>query len=883
MTANNILLSDIKLMVQLFAKRPTSVSIFDPASRLVYDCEMQEEQQGALRVLINFAPSISQFKGESLSAFDFVLDFGKSGIKGFEYNKTLRFINNPDGSMRWMFMPGWFKLALAFYNVSGFRAHFFSKLLLLASWLKLERFAANGQVAMHSKQAFNMDAVIAGKYEHYALFMGTPGVQRSVVVALENENKISHFLKIPTTVEGQKLMFNEKLVLNKLSQDHNVEAIIPEVIALENKSVLLTTNVNVDGTGVRSADFGMNHFQFIESLTTNRFFADRIQNMNYWAEAITNIETIKRSSDERLQNIGLALATLKNKIDHVQLVKHAPAHGDFTPWNSFKNPQGLAVYDWEMFQQQAPALFDVFHFVYQRGILMDHVSAKEIRATLDQIFETSHWSEFIVKNHLDVNLFHQLYLLTATSNFARVYCDQSLTLQNEWQLATWTEAINNEVANMGFESVDCRSEFMESFYQELTGVNHAFLKYCYPSLADLPRQSDLDLAIDKSAVADIVSFCENHKMVEKAIVKRKSFMTVIELLFKGNGFLSIDLIHQFKRKNAQMLSAEELLADAIIGSHGLRRPKLKHDLEYVSLFYALNGASIPVKYFDYFSSYSPQETEEAVAYLNAKYDLKMNRLSQLFVDKTAFKANYVKVMNKTSLLKKVSNSFDYLKDIVNDAWNNRGYMITFSGVDGAGKTTIISEVKYQLEANFRKEVVLLRHRPGVLPILSAVKHGSKAKAESIAGTTIPRKGKNQSKISSVLRFGYYYLDYLLGQIYVYVRYVLRGKIVLYDRYYFDFINDAKRSNIEVNRNIATKLYLFVFKPKLNFFLYADAETILKRKQELSASDITELSSNYLSLFKGLSAKSTGSRYVAIKNLHKEVTINRVLADWRKVA
>jgi thymidylate kinase len=241
------------------------------------------------------------------------------------------------------------------------------------------------------------------------------------------------------------------------------------------------------------------------------------------------------------------------------------------------------------------------------------------------------------------------------------------------------------------------------------------------------------------------------------------------------------------------------------------------------------------------------------------------------------------VMNKTSLLKKVSNSFDYLKDIVNDAWNNRGYMITFSGVDGAGKTTIISEVKYQLEANFRKEVVLLRHRPGVLPILSAVKHGSKAKAESIAGTTIPRKGKNQSKISSVLRFGYYYLDYLLGQIYVYVRYVLRGKIVLYDRYYFDFINDAKRSNIEVNRNIATKLYLFVFKPKLNFFLYADAETILKRKQELSASDITELSSNYLSLFKGLSAKSTGSRYVAIKNLHKEVTINRVLADWRKVA
>ena len=121
-------------------------------------------------------------------------------------------------------------------------------------------------------------------------------------------------------------------------------------------------------------------------------------------------------------------------------------------------------------------------------------------------------------------------------------------------------------------------------------------------------------------------------------------------------------------------------------------------------------------------------------------------------------------------------------------------VIGLTGTGGAGKSTVIENIKYKIEKQLRKRVVVLRHRPSLLPILSAYTKGKKA-AEQQAASTLPRMGSNSSVLSSLVRFLYYYFDYVIGQFYVYVKYVLRGYVVIYDRYYYDFINDAKRSNI----------------------------------------------------------------------------------------
>ena len=50
-------------------------------------------------------------------------------------------------------------------------------------------------------------------------------------------------------------------------------------------------------------------------------------------------------------------------------------------------------------------------------------------------------------------------------------------------------------------------------------------------------------------------------------------------------------------------------------------------------------------------------------------------------------------------------------------------MISVSGVDGAGKSTVLVYLRELLEGKYRRKLILLRHRPCVLPILSSFKHG----------------------------------------------------------------------------------------------------------------------------------------------------------------
>lgn len=197
-------------------------------------------------------------------------------------------------------------------------------------------------------------------------------------------------------------------------------------------------------------------------------------------------------------------------------------------------------------------------------------------------------------------------------------------------------------------------------------------------------------------------------------------------------------------------------------------------------------------------------------------------------------------------------------------------IITFSGVDGAGKTTILTKVKELLEEKYKKEVIVIRHRPSILPILSAIKHGKK-EAEKKTMEVLPRTGKNKSSLSSFIRFAYYLVDYIFGQFILYFKYTRKGTIIIYDRYYFDFINDARRTNIDLKEGFVKFFYKFVFKPKLNIFLYASPEVILSRKQEMDEKSIIELTDKYKSLFNEFNTKYN-QEYLAIENIDIDETM-----------
>lgn len=423
-----------------------------------------------------------------------------------------------------------------------------------------------------------------------------------------------------------------------------------------------------------------------------------------------------------------------------------------------------------------------------------------------------------------------------------------------------------------------REEFLQYFFNTIRKDEYVLLKFVHDSINKIAATSDIDLLIAEKNETQFIEIIRKGSNIERVIQFKKSFATFISVVFKDDSYLEIDLINSFDRKGTIFLDADTVLKSGYLNQNGIRLPELKYAAEYMILFYLINKSDVPERYTSFLSSLSFENRSEVFGHLCHKYDLSINKLDELFVAKHRGSKKILQKINadpKNIELNKIKNKLRYFSDLARDLTSNKGIVVTFSGVDGAGKSTILDNVKNLLQHKYRHKTIVLRHRPGLFPILSSIVHG-KTNAEKITQTKLPRQGTNESSISSLFRFGYYYLDYLLGQVYVYFKYTLRGYTVLYDRYYFDFIIDSKRSNIKLPKSILKFGYFFVIKPEVNIFLYASPDIILSRKQEMSEKDITTLTSDYKELFDDFSKSYKKQQYISINNTNIEQTLDHVM-------
>jgi len=881
MKTQKIYSSDLHHLIYLFTGEKTAPCIFDPNQRLIQDqVDGSFEPNSESRILVNLAGELKQYKACSLDEFDFIIDLGNAKVSSKFSSDRFCALNHPNGKMRWLYRANGLKEVLAFYNDAGWRGKFISKSIKLLSFFNLGKWIAKEQITVHSKKGLAFTQWLQQSEKVGAIFLGTPGIQQTALISIIEAGNQTRFLKIPLTKVSQQLIQNEKAALYRLAKQSYTYLRTPSMSDVPVSDVLSQENLKASGRK-HEAEFTELHANALEELYQSSCHSTPLVQCLFWKQIQHNLQHSAPAKEELTPLYGLC-RELASFIDETKSIVVSNCHGDFTPWNMLSDKSQIFLYDWELSFPQAPALLDLFHFHYQRGILMEHLSSKAIASDIAKAVQLEPIQRIVKNSKSDIDQLHRLYLLRTITYFINVYDQQELTVQNRWQLSCWEEALKTEIAKAKAREVGCRITFVEELNNQLKSIPHAFLKFDYDSLDELPSSSDLDIAIFKETGTRILAFAQNHSLVNRVRVHKKTFMVNAEIFFTDGEFLSIDLIHKFQRKAITMLPAKELILSSKMSHSGVRIPALKYDLAYTFLFYTLNQAAIPLRYYRLFEKASATEKKEALAYLSDRFSLKFNKLSSLFAKGVDSRSVLVENLNKSDFKNRFSGTLNYLVDTLKGFFKPTGFMITFSGVDGVGKSTVLQLVEEKLKNQFRKDVVLMRHRPGILPILSALKHG-KAKAEQIASVTIPRKGKNQSKLSSILRFSYYFADYLFGQIYVYFRYIARGKVVLYDRYYFDFINDAKRSNIKVNRSFAKSLYAFILKPRLNVFLYADPQVVLSRKQELQEEDIVELSKNYLSLFRELGAKSTADRYTAIENLELRNTIAEIIKAYQKVA
>lgn len=885
MNSGKIFYSDLKVLLNLYLSKAFVLCIFDPNQMLIEDAPINWGDETAnTKVLINLGENISTFKGIALDEFDLIIDFGKTTNYEAKYTQHFNFLNDSNHRMKWLYANGKLDQILTFYNDSGLRGKTISWGLKVAHRLGLDTWVNSGQVSIKAKQMLETAKLCKlKKGDTLSIFTGTEGTQRTALLAVHNKGTLQNMIKVPTTEEALVCVRREKNNLEFLANTRFNTMEIPK--CYYSPMGILNMNKVGDLNAKKTSNFTSNHALAVLEMNTKNQQVKPLQSTTVWERALDDLWFMKHSKHKEIKHLAKKIRTLMAQLDKNKKVLTTMSHGDFTPWNMLHSPEKLFVYDWELYRDDAPALYDVFHFIFQREILMHQSSHSQIKKVIKQTF-SNHISlrRFALKHHMSVELCQKLYLVSAASYFGKVYCNQELSKQNHWQLKAWGEAITALTETT--KSIASRREFIYELNAFLQDKKHAFLKFNFRSLDEVPVSSDLDIAVEKKQMKDIIEFCSSKPVVSKMNINKRSFMTTIELHFENDEYLSLDFIYQFKRKALEYMNINSVLDQAQKNSSGVYRPALQHDVEYSFLFYHLNGAQVPTKYYTFFA-YEPIELQhKAIRYLNLKFKTEFTRIKDVFLsskkpNRNELKNQVRKQMNQ-GLIQRFSNTVNYVLDTLSNIRRNKGFIITFSGVDGAGKSTLIHQVQKQLESKYRREVVLLRHRPGLLPMLNSIRHGKK-QAEYIASTTLPRQGKNKSVVSSLFRFSYYFLDYLLGQVYIYGKYLIRGKIVLYDRYYFDFINDPRRSNISLSKRFIKALYKFIFKPRLNIFLYANPSVILSRKKELKAEDIVALSNGYRTLFSELNEKSTHEKYIAVENIELNATLESILNEYRKVA
>lgn len=201
-----------------------------------------------------------------------------------------------------------------------------------------------------------------------------------------------------------------------------------------------------------------------------------------------------------------------------------------------------------------------------------------------------------------------------------------------------------------------------------------------------------------------------------------------------------------------------------------------------------------------------------------------------------------------------------------------GFFLVLMGPDGVGKSSVAAGLQEQFVKKLFPKVETVHFRPGMLPELKAVmrsliRRGGKVH-EGRQGTQQEQgTGTFSEKMIWLLRLCYYTLDFVLGHLTIGLA-RSRGKLVVYDRYYYEYMMQQSRSRLPIW--LIRLLGRMVPRPDAVVSLHASPDCILQRKQELTFEEVAMQLERYEQI-----ARELPCAYLVDANSDLNAVVNRV--------
>lgn len=797
-----------------------------------------------------------------------VFDFVGSEVtaSSFRHSQAYRAVYYPGGGrIRWVYpvdnpRPSFLHL----YHQQTLRARIIAVLLrlwfLVARW-KRPNFYVYGKEPV-APEVWKQDVEATG----YCISLGVPGVSRSIITVYDDHEQAKGFAKYATGNVSQQQLETEMAALKKLQ--HEPAFFVPRIVKTE-PCMMLTDSVKPKG-GVPAPNLSHALIAVMASFYERQVVRKKVKHvlpLDLYRQDVVNW---KHHGHAGMAAVATLYQQLVDSIDIEEEIPVAPSHGDFTPWNLYTRHESFYIFDWELFAENRPLFFDFIHFHVLQCIFTGSGNTTDIYRALTDLTGDPIIINQAADHRWSVEKALVFYLLIQSHFYLKNYAGLTQLTAREDIHLLGLQTLFIRVQQIQ-DQENQRADFFDALQEHLNARHeYALLKFFQRRLKDVSQYADIDMAIPRRAMDELKTFVEKQPFVDSIQTYRRSFKSIVKVYFVDGTFVLLDCIHRFQRKSQRYLPMRELL-ETRVQCGDLYLPAIYYDFSYYVIFQTLNGGRLKENVIERFYKRAVGGDEEALK--NVIHFWKLNAAHRITPDTRQKVAHYVR--NQNSLWRQTTFGVVYLRDLLRRFTIAPYPVITFSGPDGSGKSTFLEYALFLLEKQHRLRFIQRRHRPALLPILSTIKHGSSKKAESSAAARLPRQGKNAGLVSSFVRFCYYYVDYMIGQVWVLLRYRLWGYVVVYDRYYFDFINDARRSNIDLPRSFLKAGYRAVHKPLLNIFLYSTADEILKRKRELKYEEIEMLNEAYILLFNELGRRYGQAHYLVLRNHTVEVTRHKI--------
>jgi thymidylate kinase len=180
----------------------------------------------------------------------------------------------------------------------------------------------------------------------------------------------------------------------------------------------------------------------------------------------------------------------------------------------------------------------------------------------------------------------------------------------------------------------------------------------------------------------------------------------------------------------------------------------------------------------------------------------------------------------------------YTHSLLSKLFTKNGVVIGFTGIDGAGKTSIKEYLFDNSDKYFTKNrKAQFYWRPFWLPRVATLL-GSRGQKEVYDDAGKRKVKKDQTFfIKSYIKYFLYIVDFVIGQV-KYFKVIHTGGFVVFDRYHFDNIIYPERFGFTVNKKIMRFIdKYFIPQPDVLFYFSANTETLYERKHEIDIDEI----------------------------------------------